>query len=169
MGTLYTVIAYGDDEHVLESAVSEALSEAGRLDRILSNYLPESDLSHVNRMAARSPAPVSDELFELLSASIAYSTESEGAFDITVGPLTKALGLYKEAGRPVNATEVRAAAKNVGYLKISLDAENKMVHFLQDGVELDPGGIGKGYTPLAWRSCLSPAFENCQARRWSLC
>lgn len=145
MGTAYSVVAYGRDRGRLEAAVAEALDEARRLDQMLSNYKPDSELSEVNRFAAVRPVPVSDEFFGLLSACVEYSRESEGAFDITVGPLMKVWGFYKGSGHLPHRAEVRGALDLVGYRNIILDASQKTVRFARPGVELDPGGIGKGY------------------------
>ncbi|MGH9431482.1 MAG: FAD:protein FMN transferase [Terriglobia bacterium] len=145
MGTLYRVVAYGADVEPLESAVAEALTEAERLDRMLSNYRPESELSQLNQVAAHHDVRASDELFELLSVSFACSRESEGTFDITVGPLTKAWGFYKDTGHYPHPTELQQALDKVGYWQVLLDPQHRTVRFARHGVELDPGGIGKGY------------------------
>lgn len=87
MGTIFNVVAYSVSREHLESGVYEALAEAKRLDSILSNYRPTSELSHVNRLAAQCPVTLSSELFCFLSTCLSYSAASGGAFDITVGPL----------------------------------------------------------------------------------
>jgi thiamine biosynthesis lipoprotein len=74
-----------------------------------------------------------------------YSRASEGAFDITVGPLMKIWGFYKGTGRLPHRAEIRTALAKVGYRHIQLDAGGSTVRFDTPGVELDPGGIGKGY------------------------
>jgi FAD:protein FMN transferase len=145
MGSAYSVVAYGEDRTRMEDAVDAAFEEVHRLDQMLSNYKPESELSEVNRNAAERPVPVTQEMFDLLAACVAYSRASEGAFDITVGPLMKVWGFYKGTGRLPHRAEVRGALERVGYQNISLDAANRTVRFAKAGVELDPGGIGKGY------------------------
>jgi thiamine biosynthesis lipoprotein len=145
MGSAYSVAVYGEDRTRMEEAVDAAFEEVRRLDQMLSNYKPESELSQVNRFAAEHPVKVTPELFSLLSACVQYSRESEGAFDITVGPLMKIWGFYKGTGRLPHRAEVRGALDRVGYRNILLDAANGTVRFAQPGVELDPGGIGKGY------------------------
>ena len=85
------------------------------------------------------------ELFRLLSACVEYSRQSEGAFDISVGPLMKVWGFYKGSGRLPQKAEVLDALSRVGYRNILLDSAAETVRFAKHGVELDPGGIGKGY------------------------
>ena len=145
MGSTYSLVLYGEDRSRLEAASEDAFEEARRLDRMLSNYRPESEWSDVNRHAAERPVKVSAELFQLLSACVEYSRQSEGAFDISVGPLMKIWGFYKGSGHLPHRAEVRGVLAKVGYRNILLDAANRTVRFSREGVELDPGGIGKGY------------------------
>jgi thiamine biosynthesis lipoprotein len=145
MGSTYSLVLYGEDLAKLEMASEDAFEEVRRLDHLLSNYRPESEWSQVNRYAAERPVKVSAELFQLLSACLEYSRQSEGAFDISVGPLMKVWGFYKGSGHLPQKSEVLAALEKVGYRNILLDASNKTVRFAKEGVELDPGGIGKGY------------------------
>jgi len=146
MGSTYTVAVYGEDRFRLDEAIDAAFDEARRLDRLLSNYRPESEWSRVNREAEAGPVKVSEELFRLLDLCIRYSRESEGAFDITVGPLMKVWGFYKGTGRFPHRAEIRGALSSVGYRNVQLDPVSRTVRFLKPGVNLDPGGIGKGYT-----------------------
>lgn len=145
MGSTYTVKLYGNDRIAMEAAADAALDVAQDLDGLLSNYRPDSQWSEVNRYAAERPVKVSEELFRLLSECVAYSRESEGAFDISVGPLMKVWGFYKGTGHLPHRAEVAAALTRVGYRHIQLDAAAQTVRFDRPGVELDPGGIGKGY------------------------
>lgn len=145
MGSTYTIVAFHEDRKVLENAVDEAFEEVRRLDDQLSNYKPRSEWSQVNRTAGDGPVRVSPELFEFLSACVEYSRKTDGAFDISVGPLVKVWGFYKGSGRLPHRAEIRGALALVGYRNILLDRDKLTVQFAKHGVELDPGGIGKGY------------------------
>ena len=145
MGSTYTIVAYGTDRLRLEAAVEESFDEVRRLDALLSNYRERSEWSKVNREAGERPVRVSQELFELLDACVEYSRRTEGAFDITVGPLVRVWGFYKGSGRLPHRAEIRGAMAKVGYQKVQLDRDGRSVRFTRAGVELDPGGIGKGY------------------------
>src|SRR5216117_284681 len=129
MGSAYSLILYGEDRARLEAASEDAFEEVRRLDRMLSNYRPASEWSEVNRHAAERPVKVSVELFQLLSACVEYSRESEGAFDISVGPLMKVWGFYKGTGHLPHRAEVRGALTKVGYRNILLDANSRTVRF----------------------------------------
>lgn len=145
MGSTYSIAVYGGDRYRMERAVEAAFNEVQRLDALLSNYQPESEWSRVNRYAARRPVKVSEELFRLLEACGEYHRSSDGAFDISVGPLMKLWGFYKGSGRLPHKAEVLAALRRVGWRHVELDAARRTVRFRRGGVELDPGGIGKGY------------------------
>ena len=145
MGTTFTVVAYAQDRQRLEDGVEAAFAEARRLELMLSNYRAGSEWSRVNREAAHGAVPVSPELFKLLAFCVEVSRQSAGTFDISVGPLMRVWGFYKGSGRLPSKSEVSAALENVGYENILLDAESRTVRFRKAGVEIDPGGIGKGY------------------------
>ncbi len=145
MGTTFTVIAYDEDQQRLEQGTGAALAEVGRLDQMLTNYNSNSEWSKVNRDAAQKPVPVSAELFDLLTRCLEFSRQSQGTFDITVGPLMKVWGFYRGSGRLPAKTEITGAMAAVGYRNVVLDPKTRTVRFLKPGVEMDPGGIGKGY------------------------
>jgi len=145
MGSVFSVALYGTDRVKMEAAVDAALEEARRLDEVLSNYRSESEWSQVNREAGTRPVKVSAELFDLLAEAVEYSRQSDGAFDISVGPVMKVWGFYKGSGHLPHHAEVAAALTQVGYRHVHLDAGAGTVWFDRPGVELDPGGIGKGY------------------------
>ena len=145
MGTTFTVVAYGEDRFKMQSAVESSLEEVRRLEEMMSNYRPDSEWSRMNRAAASRPVRVSKELFDVLAACIRYSEASEGAFDISVGPLMKVWGFYKGSGRFPHRAEIKGAMARIGYRNIELNAKDQTVRFRRAGMELDPGGIGKGY------------------------
>jgi thiamine biosynthesis lipoprotein len=144
MGTTYTIALYGADRFELDATIDAAFDETRRLEALLSNYRPESEWSRVNREAAKAPVRVSDELFQFLQACVDYSSRSEGAFDITVGPLMKIWGFYKNSERVPHRAEIRTALLRMGWRHIQLDPAHRTVSFARP-LEIDPGGIGKGY------------------------
>ncbi len=145
MGSTCSVVLYGQDQAEMDAAIDAAFAEVARLDALLSNYRADSEWSEVNRRAAEEPVRVSPELFQLLSKCMEISHESEGAFDIAVGPLMKLWGFYKGSGRLPSREEVAQVLPRVGWRHVALDAKSRTVRFDCTGVELDPGGIGKGY------------------------
>jgi thiamine biosynthesis lipoprotein len=145
MACVYTVVVYGRDPASLPGIVDAALDEVDRIDRLMSHYKPDSPLSRLNRTAAEGPMPVDPELFDFLVESLNYSRDSDGAFDITVGPLMKAWGFFRGDGRIPTESEISELRTRVGYQHVIMDAGEKTIHFDRPGVELDLGGIAKGY------------------------
>ena len=145
MGTRFSVELNGTDTVLLAHRGDRALDEARRIDRMLSNYRADSELSIVNQNAARAPVKVSSELFQLLERCTEISRQSDGTFDITVGPLMKIWGFFKDSGHLPAPDAVRQVMSHVGYRHVILDPQGKTVRFDTSGIELDPGGVGKGY------------------------
>jgi FAD:protein FMN transferase len=145
MGTTFVIEIYGTDKHLMQSATDQAFAELRRVDGMLSNYISGSELSRVNECAGKNAVQVSREFFDLLTACERYGRESDGTFDITVGPLMKIWGFYKGSGRLPSGAEVRVALDDVGYQNLDVDSKNLTVRFKKPGVNLDPGGVGKGY------------------------
>ena len=145
MGCTCTVRSCGPDAAALPEIVGAALDEVDRIDRLMSHYRPDSPLSRLNRAAASGPVAVEPELLAFLDLCLRWSRESDGAFDVTVGPLMKAWGFFRDEGRVPGKGELAAALEVVGYRHVRLDREAGTVRFDRPGVELDLGGIGKGY------------------------
>jgi thiamine biosynthesis lipoprotein len=145
MGSAATIRACGPDRSSLAEAVTAGLDEVDRLDALLSHYRAETPLSRLNREAAQGPVAVAPELADLLDVCLRWSRDSDGAFDVTVGPLMKAWGFFRGEGKMPDDAQLRAALDLVGFRHVRVDRERHTVAFDRAGVELDLGGIGKGY------------------------
>ena len=145
MWTKFEIIAYGPVRAQLAQAAEAAFEEIDRLDRQMSNYSETSELTYINRNAAREDVIVEKELFDLLRLSIDYSRNTGGTFDITVGPLMKAWGFFDSKGRVPDATELKSVMARVGFNHVKFNERTHTIRFDRDGVELDLGGIAKGY------------------------
>jgi len=145
MACEYAIEAYGSDPDVLPRIVEDAFDEVDRIDRLMSHYKPDSPLSRVNREAAHHPVAVDPELFDFIAEAMRYQHDSGGAFDITVGPLMKAWGFFRGEGRLPSEQELAAARRLVGGDHVILSPASRTIAFDTSGVELDLGGIAKGY------------------------
>ena len=123
MGCTATVRACGPDADALPAIVGEALDEIDRVDRLMSHYRRDSPLSRLNREAANGPVAVEPELLDFLAECLRWSRESDGAFDVTVGPLMKAWGFFRDEGRVPGEDELARALDVVGYRHVVLDRE----------------------------------------------
>jgi len=145
MGSTFSIVLYGDNRASMEEAVKAAFDEVGRLEGLLSSYRPASEWSEVNRHAAHQAVKVSPELFRLLACCLEYSRQSEGTFDISVGPLLRVWGLVRGTGSLPQQAELAAVLPKIGYRHVHLDPGARTVQFDSPGVEITSGGIGKGY------------------------
>jgi thiamine biosynthesis lipoprotein len=145
MACEYAIEAYGPDADALPRIVDEAFDEVDRIDRLMSHYKANSPLSLVNREAAQHPVAVEPELFDFIVDAMRYHRDSGGAFDITVGPLMKAWGFFRGDGHMPSEEELSAARHHVGGAHVILNPMSKTIGFDEPGVELDLGGIAKGY------------------------
>ena len=145
MACVYAIDAYGPDAAALPVILDDAFDEVDRIDRLMSHYKADSPLSRINREAARHPVTVEPELFDFIADAMRYNRESGGAFDITVGPLMKAWGFFGGEGRMPSGDELAAARRHVGGGHVILNPDQKTIAFDEPGVELDLGGIAKGY------------------------
>jgi thiamine biosynthesis lipoprotein len=145
MGTSFTVVEYGSDSTYLQEVAAQVFQEIDDLDGQMSNYKPQSELSSINREAARRAVIVEPALFRLIQTSLEYSRASGGAFDITVGPLMKSWGFFRGQGRLPSKSELTQVLKRIGYQHIHLDASARTIRFDTPGIEIDLGAVAKGY------------------------
>jgi len=143
MGTAIRVELWSEDKTAGEAAIAAVMAEMHRIDRQMSPYKPESELSWINREAAEHPVPISQEMFEILSRSIKFSELSGGAFDITFSSVGY-LYDYRRHIKPSDK-EIEQALPGINFRHILLDAQNRTVKFARRGVRIDLGGIGKGH------------------------
>lgn len=145
MGTLFEILIYGADARNLSAAARQALSLIVELDNQLSRWKQGSEISYINHHAAEEAVRVEPELFDLLIRARELWRETGAAFDITVAPLVKAWGFYDKEGRLPPRKEIEAALQLVGMNRVRLDEEAGTIRFDKAGMELDLGGIGKGF------------------------
>ena len=145
MGTSMQVQAIGGDEAARRAAIDESFAAMAEVDRLMSNYRSDSELSHVNREAARGPVVVSDPLLRVIEAAQRVSADSNGAFDVTVGPLVQLWGFRDKMPHIPTSAELAAVRPLVGYRGLIVDAPHHTIRFVHPGMEIDLGGIAKGF------------------------
>jgi len=126
-------------------AALDALDEVERLEQVLSVFRFDSRVQYVNLTAHEEPVPLDDELFGLIEQCQQLATETDGAVDITSGPLWKVWGFARRSGQIPSDEELRTALEKVDYRWVELDKAAKTVRFLKPGVELNFGCVGKGF------------------------
>lgn len=145
MGTRFRIVLYAADEETAKKAADSAFQRVAQLDDIMSDYKDTSELMRLCRQAGGEPVKVSPELLLILTRSQELAQRTGGAFDVTVGPLTR---LWRRARRQRELPDLKRLAEAlelVGYDKVRLDVKAGTVHLLKKGMLLDLGGIAKGY------------------------
>jgi thiamine biosynthesis lipoprotein len=145
MGSLWEIYLAGADREQLIAAGEEALNEIDRLDRQLSHYKPDSDVSRINAIAGEQWVRLEPGLYFLLKRCAEISEMTGGAFDITTGPLSKAWGFFSGDKRIPPDEEINSLLEIVGTSRIQFDDEEWLVLLPNEGMEINLGAIGKGY------------------------
>ena len=143
MGTAMTHKAFGPRAAECLTAVCAAVD---RLEQALSRFLPDSDISRINRSAGVQCKVVSADTYEVLAESSRFSHACQGCFDVTIGPLVALWQRNKEAGRPPDASGIRQVLPLVNDQDLLLDARQRPAGLRKVGQSVDLGGIGKGFT-----------------------
>lgn len=144
MGTVLDIRIWHPHPEEAKKILRRSVQEVHQLERVLSNYDPESSLSWLNKRAGRGRTTIPRELFEVLAVAVDLSAKTSGYFDVTVGPLVR---LWRDAGERSHAPDPRMlnrARSLVGYQKLKLHGTNQ-VELAHKGMSVDLGGIGKGY------------------------
>ena len=143
MGTEISVQLWHDDPVAGESAVEAVFAEMERINQLMSTYIEDSRISLINREAADRAVPAGDELYDLIVRSLDISILTHGAFDITYDSVGQHYD-FRERQRP-NPETVEQELSRIDYRLIETDPATKSIHFLQEGVRINLGGIAKGY------------------------
>jgi thiamine biosynthesis lipoprotein len=145
MGTFSRVVVIADSEWKARRCIDVAFEVQRRIDELMSYQHEDSELSRINRDAGDRPVTVNPLTFEVLQKSIEFSKLSDGAFDVTVGPLMDLWKAAGEANAPPTEEAMAEARAKVGYDKLIFEEKNMTVRFAVKGMRVDLGGIGKGY------------------------
>jgi thiamine biosynthesis lipoprotein len=145
MGTQFKIVLYAPDQTTAEKAKRAAFERIAALDGIMSDYRPTSELMRLCQKAGGDPVRVSDDLFTVLTRSQEVAQLSDGAFDVTVGPLVRLWRRARRTQQLPSAEELAKAKELVGHGKVRLDGKAHTVQLAQAGMQLDLGGIAKGF------------------------
>ena len=145
MGTFAHIIAIAPNRRTANKSIEAAFEQLHNIEMLMSYHRDDSQLANINRNAYKGPVKVSSQTFEVIQKAVEFSNLSDGAFDVTVGPL---MDLWHSAAEtnsvPTDAKLAEVRAK-VGYEKVILDANQMSIQFAVEGMKLDLGGIAKGY------------------------
>jgi thiamine biosynthesis lipoprotein len=145
MGTVFTVYLSSESTEQSEGCFNSVFEEIERIENTFSRFRQASEISRINALAAAQPVVTDPEVFQMLAFALEVSRKTSGAFDITVGPLTRAWGFAKKQARVPSGQQLESALQASGWANVVLDPTVRTVSFLRRGMELDLGGIAKGY------------------------
>ena len=145
MGSKFEFTLVVPNEEIGYINIEEAASEIKRVERMISSWIPESETSLINENAGISPVKVSDELFKLIDRCIKISEITDGAFDISFGPLTDLWRFDGSMQYMPTPEEIRRSVEKVGYEEIYLNTLERTIFLKKEGMKLNFGGVGKGY------------------------
>jgi thiamine biosynthesis lipoprotein len=145
MATTFEVIVVHDDEKYARQAAAAAFDMVNHLEAELSRFIPNSDVSRINNLPANRPLILGLDTFECLKLSCRIYAETNGAFDVTIGPLLSCWRNSDGSPREPSKQELDNARQHTGTNLLDLNEDEHTIELLADGVQLDLGGIGKGY------------------------
>jgi FAD:protein FMN transferase len=143
MGTRCSVELWSDDRAKGDAAITSVFDDMKRIDRLMSTWKEDTEISLVNREGSKHPVKISEELFRLLQVSVRYSELTHGAFDITYASVGY-LYDFKKGVHP-DQKAIDAALPGINWRHMVLDPKQQTVFFQRPGMRIDLGGIAKGY------------------------
>jgi thiamine biosynthesis lipoprotein len=146
MGTMFKIILYAPSEAEAGRAAKAAFERIVVLDGMMSDYRPTSELMQLCQKAGGASVHVSEPLFYVLARAQEVSRLSGGAFDVTVGPVVRLWRRARKTEQLPDPQKLARARALVGYQNIRLDEKNRTVQLLKPGMQVDLGGIAKGYS-----------------------
>ncbi len=147
MGVSFKLLLYADNEAAANRAAEAAFALVSRFDGLMSDYQSESELSRLSAASPTAqPVPVSEPLWQVLERSQQLAAASDGAFDITIGPLKQLWRRSRREKQLPSDSLLATAQAAVGYQHLQLDPATRSVRLLRPNMRLDLGGIAMGYT-----------------------
>ncbi|MBI2502886.1 MAG: FAD:protein FMN transferase [Candidatus Latescibacteria bacterium] len=157
MGSVVTVKLYGEERDA-GPLMDLAFAAVDRVDTLMSRHLETSELSRINRLAGDQAVGAAPEMIQILERSQYFAGLSDGAFDLTVGAVSR-LWDFPEARVPPDSARLDSALSLVGYQQ--LQVQDGQVRFLRPGLYLDLGAVGKGFAVDQAVVALQAAGVNC--------
>lgn len=142
MDTAVTLSAYGANS---KEAVEESFKRLKEIDGMASTTIDTSDVYKINNASGKDYVKVHPEILMMIETSIKYSKLSDGAFDITLGPIINLWGIGTDNERLPSDEEIKAKLPLVGYEKININENDSSVMLKEQGMAIDLGGIAKGF------------------------
>jgi thiamine biosynthesis lipoprotein len=145
MGTSITIAVYSENSIDAEGVVAKAFEEMAEIEREMNYRRPQSELYGLNQSPSHQGGKVSPALFGIIRKSIHFSNLTNGAFDVTLLPLTLLWNDHLKKNKIPGSTKIRRQSSLVGYENLILNEQEGTIRFKKPGMMVDLGGIAKGY------------------------
>ena len=157
MGVDVRMVVYAPDQATAERGCAAAFERFAALDTIMSDYRADSELMQLCARAGGPPVRVSKDLFIVLQRSQEVAQRGEGAFDVTCSPLVRLWRKARKSHQLPTPQEIAEARSRVGWQNLRLDPRKRTAQLLLPNMQLDLGGIGKGYAD----DCAQQVLKRC--------
>ena len=145
LGSPFEVTVIAKDSVEGESFCNQAIEEVKRVENLISDWIPTTEISNVNKHAGIKPIKVKKEVYDLVERSLQISKLTDGAFDISYASMDRIWKFDGSMKKMPSPEEIKASVSKVGYQNIILDKENSTIFLKNKGMKLGLGGIGQGY------------------------
>jgi len=145
MGSRFDITMVAKNEAAAEAYIDTAITEIIRIENLISDWIPTSQLSEVNKNAGIQPVKVDAELFDLTQRAISFSKLTNGAFDISFASMDKIWKFDGSMTEMPSPEAIKKSVEKVGYQNIILNEESQTIFLKLPGMKLGFGSIGKGY------------------------
>jgi len=144
MGTVFRIVLYAPDKDSAAKASAAAFARIEQLNQVMSDYKDDSEVMQLCKKAGGDAVPVSAELFSILESAVDLSARSEGAFDVTCGPIVQLWRRARRTHQLPDASALEHAKALTGYRMVELNKKERSVRLQKAGMRLDFGAIAKG-------------------------
>lgn len=145
MGSRFDITIVAKDSITAENYIDSAIAEVSRIEFLISDWKPASQVSEVNANAGIRPVKVDREVFELTQRAIWFSKLTNGAFDISFAAMDRIWKFDGSMQKMPSVEEVKSSVAKVGYQNILLDSTNSTIFLKHKGMKIGFGALGEGY------------------------
>ncbi|MBZ4042413.1 FAD:protein FMN transferase [Flavobacterium hibisci] len=154
MGGRFDISIVAHDSLTAEQNINEVIAEISRIENLISDWKPDSQVSEVNQNAGIKPVKVDQEVFELTQRAIELSKKTNGAFDVSFAALDRVWKFDGSMTEMPSAEAIKKSVEKVGYKNIVLDSVNSTIFLKLKGMKIGFGALGEGYATDKCRSMM---------------
>jgi thiamine biosynthesis lipoprotein len=145
LGSPFEITVVANDTIQANVFIDEAINEVKRIENLISDWIPTTQISEINRNAGIKEVKVDEEVFDLLERAIKVSKLTNGAFDISYASMDKIWKFDGSMKEMPSEEAIKKSVEKIGYKNILLNSNDKTVFLKLQGMKLGLGGIGQGY------------------------